>query len=266
MCERLIPLDLLPTGQHNPRSSRAAVFADPDLGEDSVRIPTPDRCPRRRASESLARFTNSTSARGRGRKSNEFLNAAPRSSRCSTSRGHGAGERRVRRSRPKRKPIPSVDAEQISSLDLSRLKLAVLAGMLDGSWAPTVARLTQTPSFADFLDAGATRVLAANWDTDSFASRPDSMETFYDELLRGHHCGMRTARAMLAVRADPRTAHPSAWAAFQLYGEPDTNRNKPTNTIGKGNMPEAGYTEIIRRFPRTYSASGRQEWIPRHPH
>jgi CHAT domain-containing protein len=70
-----------------------------------------------------------------------------------------------------------------------------------------------------FLDAGATRVLAASWDTDSFASR-QLVESFYDELLRGSTAAGALRKAMLELRAQPATAHPSAWAAFQLYGEP----------------------------------------------
>ena len=113
---------------------------------------------------------------------------------------------------------PLVDAEQISALNLSRLNLVVLAGCSTGLGTQTESVNADT-LIRSFLDAGTASVVAASWDTDSFASR-QLMENFYDQLLGGATVAGALRRAILALRSEPVTAHPSAWAAFQVYGEP----------------------------------------------
>ena len=190
------------------------MFADPDLGEDSAEFP-PLTDAREEGKRVAARFHDSTLLEGADASTDAFLNAAP-SIQVLHFQGHGVanggfGALLLSGSHP-------LVAEQISALNLSRLKLAVLVGCSTGPGLHTGSADADT-LVRGFLDAGATRVLAASWDTDSFASR-QLVESFYDELLRGSTAAGALRKAMLELRAQPATAHPSAWAAFQLYGEP----------------------------------------------
>ena len=71
-----------------------------------------------------------------------------------------------------------------------------------------------------FLDAGAARVLASNWDVDSLATK-ELMTRFYRRWPADYPSRRRLRAAMLSLRSHPGTAHPSAWAGFQLYGAPN---------------------------------------------
>ena len=112
-----------------------------------------------------------------------------------------------------------VTADQISRLDLSRLGLAVLASCSSGP-AGESGQVNADTLVRAFLDAGAARVLASNWDVDSLATK-DLMERFYSEVVGGRSVAAALRAAMLELRSHPGTAHPSAWAGFQLYGAPN---------------------------------------------
>ena len=111
-----------------------------------------------------------------------------------------------------------LSAEQISKLDLRNMNLAVLSSCSGGVTAET-RTVAGDLLVRGFLDAGAARVLAASWPVDSFATSK-LMDRFYAGLLQGESAASSLRGAMLQMRSEPGTAHPSDWAAFQLYGLP----------------------------------------------
>ena len=199
-------------------ASKAVVFADPDLGDDKSEFPGMVDA-RDEGKRIAARFRNSVLLEGPGASREAFLRALP-NFQLLHFEGHGMANGGFGGLVLSGKP-PLVDAEQISHLDLSHLSLAVLAGCSTGIGLETGSANADT-LVRGFLDAGAARVVAASWDTDSFASR-QLMDHFYDELLGGATASGALRRAMLALRAQAPTSHPSAWAAFQLYGSPESN-------------------------------------------
>jgi CHAT domain-containing protein len=196
-------------------SSNALVFADPELGEATDEFPRMVDA-REEGKRTAARFRNSLLLEGSDASRDAFLRDAPHFQLLHFE-GHGMSNGGFGALVLSGKP-PFVDAEQISAVDLSRLDLAVLAGCSTGLGFQTGSASADT-LVRGFLDAGTARVLAASWDTDSFASR-QLMEQFYDKMLGGATAASALRQAMLALRARPGTSHPSSWAAFQLYGQP----------------------------------------------
>jgi hypothetical protein len=107
-------------------------------------------------------------------------------------------------------------AAEISGLRLSGLRLAVLSSCSSG--------FTEESAGADgdllvkaFLDAGAARVLASSWPAESLATS-QLMDAFYKQLMSGKFPAGALREAVLDLRSHSSGAHPSAWAAFELYG------------------------------------------------
>jgi CHAT domain-containing protein len=69
-----------------------------------------------------------------------------------------------------------------------------------------------------FQLAGARRVLATQWTIDDRSTRR-LMASFYRRLRDGAPTAEALRRAQLELLADPATAHPHHWAAFQLLGD-----------------------------------------------
>ena len=109
-------------------------------------------------------------------------------------------------------------AEEISSWPLSKLQLVVLSSCSSGVAAET-ASVDSDLLMRGFLNAGAARVLASSWAVDSFATA-QFMDLFYARLLSGKYPADALRGAILEARNNPATAHPSVWAAFELYGKP----------------------------------------------
>jgi CHAT domain-containing protein len=109
-------------------------------------------------------------------------------------------------------------AEQISGLRLSGLQLVVLSACSSGVAGETPAEDSDVLMRA-FLNAGAARVLASTWAVDSLATT-QLMDFFYTRLLSGELPVRALRSAILELRSHSIGAHPSAWAAFQLYGRP----------------------------------------------
>jgi CHAT domain-containing protein len=113
-------------------------------------------------------------------------------------------------------PMRLFTAQQISDLDLSSTELVVLAacstGIGEQSGAFDLSSLVRA-----FLEAGATRVVAARWNIDS---KPTArfMTEFYTGLLNKVPPAQSLRAAALAIRSKPLTSHPYYWAAFELYG------------------------------------------------
>jgi CHAT domain-containing protein len=135
--------------------------------------------------------------------------------------GHGVsyggfGALLLARSDRSRKYNPYLTADAIAGLDLSKLQLVVLAACSSGvgeqSGTVNLDSLTRA-----FLEAGARRVIAANWDVDS-ARTAGLMSAFYNSLREGEHPAEALRRAQVTVRFEAR--HPYYWAGFQVFGAP----------------------------------------------
>ncbi len=195
------------------RDNSAFVLADPAV-EDSSFPPLPDAL--REGTQVAARFISSRVASGRNATSAVFFAEIPRAEVFHFA-GHsvfngGLGGLLLAGNRG------FVTAEQISVLNLSKLRLAVLSSCSSG-----VAEDSQSAGtdllMNSFLDAGAERVLASSWAVDSLATS-QLMDRFYSEVLSGKTAADALREAVLYLRARSSTAHPSAWAAFKLYGAP----------------------------------------------
>jgi len=105
-------------------------------------------------------------------------------------------------------------ANDIAGLDLSRLQLVVLSacstGVGEKSGVVNLDSLTRA-----FLEAGAQRVIAANWEVDS-SGTADLISAFYTQLGAGRSPAEALRQAELILRqASP---HPYFWAGFQVFG------------------------------------------------
>jgi CHAT domain-containing protein len=109
-----------------------------------------------------------------------------------------------------------ITGPQLSTLDLSSLKLVVLSSCASGIGAET-REIDSDLLVQGFLRAGAARVLAAGWDVNSLAAS-DIMNRFYEGLFGGMSAAMALRSAVLSARST--AAHPAVWSAFQLYGAP----------------------------------------------
>jgi CHAT domain-containing protein len=107
-------------------------------------------------------------------------------------------------------------AHEIAGLNLNGMKLVVLAACSSGvgEHAGVVSLDSLTRAF---LEAGASRVIAANWDVDS-AYTAELMTAFYDRLAAGQKPGEALRQAELALRAA--YPHPHFWASFRVFGTP----------------------------------------------
>jgi CHAT domain-containing protein len=107
-------------------------------------------------------------------------------------------------------------ANEIAGLDLSRMQLVVLAACSSGvgehSGVVNLDSLTRA-----FLEAGASRVIAANWEVDS-PRTADLMASFYHNLASGQKPAEALRQAQLTLRNQ--FPHPHFWASFRLFGIP----------------------------------------------
>jgi CHAT domain-containing protein len=107
-------------------------------------------------------------------------------------------------------------ADEISGLKLSGMKLVVLAACSSGvgehAGVVNLDSLTRA-----FLEAGASRVIAANWDVDS-PYTANLMAAFYELLASGQNPAEALRQAELALRGQ--YPHPHLWASFRVFGVP----------------------------------------------
>lgn len=101
---------------------------------------------------------------------------------------------------------------------LLRCRLAVLAACRTLDQKNESAE--NTASFARVvLDAGASHVLASQWDVDSRLT-DKLMIRFYSELANHQTFSEALRRAQQSVESTPEGSHPYFWSAFQLVGQP----------------------------------------------
>ncbi len=68
-----------------------------------------------------------------------------------------------------------------------------------------------------FLSAGATRVIASQWDVDATATA-QLFRRFYDQMAQSGDTAQALEAAEIETAKNDSTAHPYYWAAFNLYG------------------------------------------------
>jgi CHAT domain-containing protein/tetratricopeptide (TPR) repeat protein len=107
-------------------------------------------------------------------------------------------------------------AHEISGLNLRGMQLVVLAACSSGvgehAGVVNLDSLTRA-----FLEAGASRVIAANWDVNS-SYTSELMTAFYNRLATGQKPADALRQAELALR--DKYPQPRFWAAFRVFGIP----------------------------------------------
>jgi tetratricopeptide (TPR) repeat protein len=137
-------------------------------------------------------------------------------------------------------------AAQVARLDLSA-RLAVLA-----SCASAAGRVLSGEGVlgltSAFLSAGVPAVVATLWAVED-RTTAKLMESFYREMAAGSKAASALRQAQLALKADPRTAHPFYWAGFVLVGDGDvalplTPRPRPPWAVAAILVIMAGATAV----------------------
>jgi CHAT domain-containing protein len=200
--------------------SKVLVFGSPTLrGELSYQFPNlPDAA--REAERLHNRFPHSVLLPGKQATSGAFRKHAQESTLFHFG-GHGVSYGGFGALLLAPSPVDDLStqymtANEIAGLDLSRMKLVVLAACSSGvgeqSGIVNLDSLTRA-----FLEAGAHTVIAANWDVDS-SSTKDLMSAFYDQLAMGARPAEALRQAQLRVRRT--SVRPYSWAGFQVFGIP----------------------------------------------
>jgi CHAT domain-containing protein/tetratricopeptide (TPR) repeat protein len=109
-----------------------------------------------------------------------------------------------------------INDESFRPEEISRLQLAVLSACNTGvssqiGYSGTKG-LTQS-----FLNAGVPHVISSRWNVDS-SETANFMKQFYARLLAGNDVAESIRIAQLSLAAEPSSAHPFYWAAFELHG------------------------------------------------
>lgn len=110
-----------------------------------------------------------------------------------------------------------LQAREVYGLDLRGVSLVTLSACESG--LGRVARGDEILGFTrSFLSAGARGLLVSLWPV-ADDSTELLMSTFYERLAHGAEAIDAMRAAQLAVRANPRFAHPFFWAPFNLIGD-----------------------------------------------
>jgi CHAT domain-containing protein len=123
----------------------------------------------------------------------------------------------------------SLNSGEIEKMRLRQCRLAVLSACSTGTGEGAAYGEGLAGAF---LRAGVRRVVATRWQVDSRTARM-FVEALYRELFRGVPIEVAMHNVASALREQPATTHPAAWAAFELY-EAATPPGAPT---GKGKSP-----------------------------
>jgi CHAT domain-containing protein len=196
-------------------SSTAVVFADPFLRDPNLRFP-PLSSAREEGDYVAKLFRYSRLVTGEKADAAAFKTAAIRVQILHFA-GHGVRNGDLGGLLVAGDP-PFLATREISHLDLSRLRLVVLAACSAG-FGGGAENFDADTLVRGFLMAGAARVIAPSWDVNSNATY-ELIRKFYAELLSGETTSEALRQAMLSLRAQTATSHPYNWAAFQLYGTP----------------------------------------------
>jgi CHAT domain-containing protein/tetratricopeptide (TPR) repeat protein len=109
-----------------------------------------------------------------------------------------------------------LSAKEIAGMDLHRMQLVVLSACSSGVGEESGIVNLDSLTMA-FLESGAHRVIAANWEVDS-RETAHLMAVFYDRLIQGSPPSEALRQGALAVRKTQ--PHPYYWAGFRVFGAP----------------------------------------------
>jgi CHAT domain-containing protein len=109
-----------------------------------------------------------------------------------------------------------LDATTLGTLTLRSMRLAVLSACSTEN-AEHGNLLDADSLVRVFLRSGVPHVVASRWNVDS-STTASLLENFYVELLAGRSVGESLQLAAADIRAQPQTAHPYYWAAFNAFG------------------------------------------------
>ncbi len=116
------------------------------------------------------------------------------------------------------------DDAYLRASTVARMKLKARLAVLSGCQSAGAVALAGEGALgltAGFLCAGTTTVVATLWPVEDRTAEL-YMSAFYTSLATGQDAAAAARAARAALRARPETAHPRAWAAFALVGEPGT--------------------------------------------
>ena len=109
----------------------------------------------------------------------------------------------------------SLSASSLSRLSLRKMELVFLAACSSAQVEDSPARNPYGLVWS-FLSSGAKNVIASQWAIDS-SSTLRFTQAFYRHYRNSRDVGLAANSAAKSVRAEPRTAHPFYWAAFQAF-------------------------------------------------
>jgi CHAT domain-containing protein len=109
-----------------------------------------------------------------------------------------------------------LDSAKLAGQDWSRCRLVVLSACSTGTGESKGPVNPESLVWA-FLQAGAARVVASQWNVDASATAA-LMDRMYQALLSGSDASGALRKAAADFRKAPATAHPYYWAGFQTYG------------------------------------------------
>ncbi len=116
------------------------------------------------------------------------------------------------------------DDAYLRASTVARMKLKARLAVLSGCQSAGAVAMAGEGALgltAGFLCAGTTSVVATLWPVEDRTAEL-YMSAFYSSLATGQDVAAASRAARAALRARPETAHPRAWAAFVLVGEPGT--------------------------------------------
>ena len=115
------------------------------------------------------------------------------------------------------RPAGFISAAELAALDLRGTEVVVLSACETG-----LGVAAHGDEFAGlrraFTIAGAESQVISLWAVDDDAAAA-LMGEYYDRLVAGQGRAEALAKAQQALRDRPRFAHPSAWAAFEAWGQ-----------------------------------------------
>jgi CHAT domain-containing protein len=200
--------------------SRALIFGSPQLQEDLARQ-YPDLPDAAREAQKLSlRLPHSVLLPGNKATEDAFRTNAKQATLFHFA-GHGISYggfgALLLSSAPGAPPDKSyLTAKEIASMDLHGMQLVVLSACSSGVGEESGIVNLDSLTMA-FLESGANRVIAANWEVDS-QETAHLMAAFYDQLTQGSPPAEALRQAALAVRKTQ--PHPYYWAGFRVFGAP----------------------------------------------
>jgi CHAT domain-containing protein len=110
----------------------------------------------------------------------------------------------------------ALSASKLRNSTLSKSPVVVLSACSTGVTAGDPSR-DPNGLVRAFLAAGASQVVATQWDVDSQASFTFS-KNFYTSLLKSPDVALAVSNARKAIRSAPNKQHPFYWGAFEAFG------------------------------------------------